>query len=137
MYPWIVQSIKFLIVGFVNSTFGLAIIFGLIYWGRMEPLWANVIGYAVGLSIGFLLNRSWTFKSTKSTYSQIVRYFFAFVCSFGLNLAVLECLRRSSDLNIYLIQIISVASYSVAMFFICRFYVFSTKTQAKKRGTVQ
>ena len=125
----LVQAIKFLLVGLVNSASGLAVIFGLIYWIDLNAVWANVAGYTVGLLIGFVLNRSWTFEGGALNVPVILKYLLAFGVSFSLNLGVLDLLSSRVGWNIYISQLFAVAIYSVAMFLLCRYFVFTNERQ--------
>lgn len=128
----IVQAVKFLLIGLINSASGLAVIFGLIYWLNIDPVLANVAGYSVGLTISFLLNRSWTFNAGRTDTSQILKYAIAFLVSFFLNIALLKIFSSNMGFGIYFSQFIAVGTYSISMFLLCRFFVFPNRRQRSK-----
>ena len=53
--------VRYLVVGFLNTLLGLMVIYFAMYVLRFGVVAANVIGYAVGVVVSFLLNQRWTF----------------------------------------------------------------------------
>ena len=81
------QLKRFLVVGFSSVaidciTYFLALSFGL----AREP--SKAIGYISGMLVGFVLNKTWTFRSQGKIGSEIATYFFLYCVTFIANLAV-------------------------------------------------
>ena len=55
------QLVRFLFVGALNTTIGLACIVAAMRWLAMDYRLANAVGYAAGCVLGFVLNRTWVF----------------------------------------------------------------------------
>ena len=65
--PVVVQFVKFGIVGVSNTLLTLVVYTVLLKVFGVWYLAASAIGFIVGATNGFLLNRRWTFKSTSAT----------------------------------------------------------------------
>lgn len=67
------QVIRFVIVGVLNTAIDVALLFLLTYLG--VELWlANICSTSVALLFSFVVNRSFTFKSTGNPLRQIVPF---------------------------------------------------------------
>lgn len=66
--------------GLVGVVSNLAVycVFVVLIWGAVPPVWAAAICYALGLSISYLANRRWSFESTASHRSDLVRFLLAY-----------------------------------------------------------
>ena len=110
-------------VGVLNTMVGLSIIWGLMYLG-VGPFKANFTGYAVGIVMSFLLNRSWTFRDQASGW-PFARYILAVAIAYGANLVALGVALRVSGQAAYMSQLVAAIIYSGALFLLCRHLVFT------------
>lgn len=117
-----VQALRFGLVGVANTAVGLTVIFGAMSLLEMPPLWANLAGYIVGLTVSFVLNARWTFRS-RVVPTRAARFMAAFGVSYVLNVAVLTSAVHGG-INVYLSQILAAVSYSLAFFVLSKFFVF-------------
>ena len=120
----LLQMARFGAVGLLNTALGLAAIYVCMYVLSVGTELANALGYAVGLSLGFWLNRRWTFASTRRIGDAAPRYALVVAGAWLINLVVVSLTARSG-MNPYLAQICGVAPYTALCFLGCRFYVFS------------
>jgi putative flippase GtrA len=118
------QSIRFAIVGVANTTIGLAAIYAVMFFGHAGPALANALGYAIGLAVSFVLNRSWTFKDSTLIRRVLPRYALVAALSYGLNLATVLTAVNAFGVNPYVAQLLGICVYTGVMFFGCRWYVF-------------
>lgn len=124
------QSLRFAAVGFVNTTIGLASIYALMFFLGAPPVPANAAGYAIGLSLGFALNRVWTFRSDRPVAHVLPRYFLWVAVCYALNLGAVVAGTSHLAANPYLAQLLGVATYTVCMFLGCRWFVFAPRPTA-------
>ena len=121
------RIVRFGFVGLVNSLFGLSIIYLCKFIGMTEVT-SNVVGYLCGLILSFQLNRTWTFGITqRSQASHFLRFVFAFLLAYGVNVCVLLYL-LSLNLNSYLAQAASIPIYAIVFYLLCVFFVFRDQT---------
>ena len=117
-------NFRYVIAGIFNSIVGLTAIWGATKLGA-TPIVANVVGYAIGLSVGFLTAKTFAFRSAGNTAWEAVSYVGAFLFSYLVNVAVLYIGITWSSIDIMIAQGLAVGSYVVSMYCLSRLYVFS------------
>jgi putative flippase GtrA len=118
---------RFGLAGLVNTAVGFAVVALLDPVLGVPPALANAAGYAVGMTVGFMLNRGFVFRSRTGLPAAGLRYLAAAVGAFVLNQLVLHMagLALGGGMAQHLIaQGAAMAVYSVALFFFCRLWVF-------------
>lgn len=121
---------RYLGVGAINTLVGFAAIF-LLTWQGASPWVANVSGYAVGLTVGFVLSRTLVFGSRRGGLGREgMRYLMAFALAFLANLVVLKLSLERLDLSPYAAQLLAAATYTGAMYLLCRHVVFTNPGRA-------
>ena len=117
------QVLRFGAVGLLNTAVGYAVILaGLaLGWGDIA---SNATGYAAGLVTGFLLNRSWTFRSDGGL-RQACRYLLAFMVCYCANLAVLAAARSIGFVESPVAHLAGIGAYSALFYFCSARYVFA------------
>ena len=126
------QSLRFGTVGLVNTAIGLLAIYAVIFFFNANPALANAIGYAIGLTVSFALNRFWTFDDNRSIAKVLpsyllaaaVSYLLAAAVSYLLNLSVVLLGTYHFGVGPYLVQLFGIGVYTVSMFLGCRWFVF-------------
>lgn len=121
------QSMRFGAVGLVNTALGLGAIYAVMYFFNAGPAVANAIGYAIGLSASFMLNRAWTFSDRRPSADLLPRFLLVVAAAYLLNLAVVVVATMRFSANPYLAQVFGVGVYTVFMFLGCRGFVFSSE----------
>ncbi|HEY3887278.1 MAG TPA: GtrA family protein [Caulobacteraceae bacterium] len=121
------QIARFGLAGLVNTAIGFAVVVVLDPVLGLSPPLANAAGYAVGISVGFVLNRGFVFRSRSGLPAAGLRYLTAAAGAFVLNQIVLRlagaALGGGSAQHVAA-QLMAMAVYSVALFFLCRLWVF-------------
>nr|WP_256372978.1 GtrA family protein [Pseudoruegeria sp. HB172150] len=124
-----VDFAKFGAVGVVNTLVGYLTILAAMTWAGLAPVPANVVGYAVGLCVSFVLNRRFTFAGRGGGgIGQVLGFFAVFALSYGLNLLVLR--EALFLLAPAWAQALAMVSYTVCFFLLSRAFVFP-ETEAK------
>ncbi len=129
------QSLRFAAVGLVNTAIGLAAIYAVMFFFQTGPVIANVVGYAIGLAVSFVLNRAWTFSSSRPVAHVLPKYLLVAAIAYLLNLGAVIATISYFSVNPYLAQLLGVGIYTVCMFFGCRWFVFASRHST--RDTVQ
>ena len=70
--------LRFLTVGVINTLLSIVVIFSLKYFVQFNDVAANLIGYIVGLTCSFILNRKWTFKHSGQLLPTILKFSLVF-----------------------------------------------------------
>src|SRR5262245_31004693 len=83
------QASRYALVGLLNTLVGLLVIIACQAVLGLSPYVANACGYAVGILVGFVANRNWTFRHSGPVGISATLYVAMFAACYGLNLAVL------------------------------------------------
>jgi putative flippase GtrA len=118
------QFLRFLTVGVFNTVFGYCIIFACMYLAGLSAEASNVIGYAVGLTTSYLLNRNYTFRSKQGHSGEIVRFVVVFAIAYAANFLALLVLIRQLGVHEGLSQILAGGVYVLASYAMNKLYVF-------------
>lgn len=121
----IVQGLKFIFAGLINTFIGLGIILTLVNAG-FHDLIANALGYCIGFAISFYLNGRWTFGRTRLTGIQAAKFIFVVAACYIANVLVILILKDGLGMASMPSQTVAVAVYSASSFLLFRFFVFST-----------
>ncbi|KRB31284.1 polysaccharide synthesis protein GtrA [Mesorhizobium sp. Root695] len=82
------RMLRFGAVGLLNTALGYTLILVGLALG-LGDIASNAAGYAAGLTLGFFLNRQWTFSRAGGFRpGAIVRYAITFLIAYGANLGV-------------------------------------------------
>jgi putative flippase GtrA len=119
------QALRFGMVGLVNTTVSLLVIYALMYFFAKGVLVANLIGYFVGIVIGFSLNRNWTFSDKGALKNSVPRYALVLGVAYLANLIVVAGGLAIFRANPYALQPLGMFVYTGFNFFGCRYYVFA------------
>lgn len=117
--------------GAVNTLVGFSVIFIAMAVG-FSPMVSNIAGFAVGFSLGFILSKKFVFRSNGHFVGESVRYLIAFIAAFLFNLLVLHLALNQLGIRPVPAQIIAALSYTVLMYILARFFVFSSSKDDKK-----
>jgi putative flippase GtrA len=121
------QLARFGAAGLVNTGVGFAVIAGLDIGLGVNPALANACGYALGIVLGFLLNRGFVFRSRTGLAASAARFLTAALIAFALNQGVLHLAGLAlgaGRLEHLAAQLAAMAAYTTALFLICRVWVF-------------
>ena len=124
----LVLAYKFLITGTANTVFGLFVIFGLMYFFGLNPIASNLIGYTSGLTLGFFLNKNWSFKYKVLKKNGFFRYLLVILIAYFLNILLISIGTIFFNLNPYISQIIGMVIYTSVSFVGCNQFVFQNKS---------
>lgn len=90
---FIIQAIKFGMVGVLNTIVGFGTYTLCFYLFHMDDRLANVISYILGLTNSFIFNKFWTFRSSQKPFREIVFFFIVFLAAFGVQYTVYSALK--------------------------------------------
>jgi putative flippase GtrA len=127
-----VQFGEYMITGGVWFWSGYVIIVGLD--NHIGLFWANVLGNAVGLSLNFLLERYWVFRTKKQAKLGVMakRYIiYTVLNAFLLNYFILEGLRRNG-IEPEIGQFIASGFFTIWNYFWYKYYVFKNQEKPKR-----
>src|ERR1700732_586025 len=124
--PVLVQLVKFGIVGISNTLLTFAIYTLLLKVFGVWYLAASAIGFAVGATNGFLLNRRWTFREHVGDAFTPVRWAIVQGCAPGVTQCLLSLSAHDASLDKLLAQAFATAVVTVTTFAANRAWTFRT-----------
>jgi putative flippase GtrA len=122
--PLVGQFVKFGIVGISNTLLTLVVYTVLLRVFGVWYLAASAIGFAVGATNGFLLNRRWTFREHVGDALTPVRWGIVQTCGLGIDEGLLYLLVNDAHLDKLLAQVCATAVVTVTTFIANRAWTF-------------
>jgi putative flippase GtrA len=124
-------AMRFGVVGLANTMVGLLTIYLLKWPGGLGNTAANLGGYCVGLAMGFVLNRSWTFYHSGLWLPAFVRFFLVFVVAYATNLGMVLVLIDHFRINGYIAQALGIPPYTGVFYLGSRYFAFPKRRLAR------
>jgi putative flippase GtrA len=121
-----VQFVKFGIVGISNTLLTFIVYTVLLKVFGVWYLAASAIGFIVGATNGFLLNRSWTFRGHVGDSLTPVRWAVVQSCGLAINLGLLYLFVHDAGLDKLLAQVFATGVVTVTTFLANRAWTFRT-----------
>src|SRR5271163_2505743 len=122
--PVVVQFVKFGIVGVSNTLLTLVVYTVLLKVFGVWYLAASAIGFAVGATNGFLLNRRWTFREHVGDALTPVRWGIVQSGGLAVNEGLLYVFVHDAQLDKLVAQVCATAVVTVTTFFVNRAWTF-------------
>ncbi len=120
----LVQFVKFGIVGVSNTVIAFAVYTLLLKVFGVWYLAASAIGFALGATNGFLLNRRWTFREHVGDALTPVRWAVVQGCGLAVNEALLYVFVDYASLDKLLAQAFATMVVTVSTFIVNRAWTF-------------
>jgi putative flippase GtrA len=123
-YPLFVQFMKFALVGVSNTLITLLVYTFLLKVVGVWYLAASAIGFIVGATNGFLLNRRWTFREHVGDSLTPVRWAVVQSCGLAVNEGMLYVLVSDAHLEKVLAQVAATVIVTITTFLANRAWTF-------------
>ena len=122
--PVVAQFVKFGIVGLSNTLLTLVVYTVLLKVFGVWYLAASAIGFVVGATNGFLLNRRWTFREHVGDALTPVRWAIVQSCGLAIDEGLLYLFVHDAHVDKLLAQVFATAVVTVTTFFVNRAWTF-------------
>ena len=116
--------VRYALVGVSNTAVGFATIWVCLRGFGFGDASSNAIGYVVGFTWSFVLNRAWTFSHTGHAGSGMLRYALVCLLSYCANLLVVLGLAHLFGPGHLWAQASGMVTYSGLAYLGARFYAF-------------
>jgi putative flippase GtrA len=127
----LVQFVKFGIVGVSNTVIAFAVYTLLLKVFGVWYLAASAIGFALGATNGFLLNRRWTFRDHVGDSLTPVRWAVVQGCGLGVNEGLLYVFVHDASVDKLIAQAMATVVVTVSTFFVNRAWTFRVHPAAQ------
>jgi putative flippase GtrA len=118
------QIARWLVVGLITNAV-LYLAYLILTLRLLQPKSAMTVVYVVGVIIGFVGHRSWSFEHSGRADAALLRYAGAYVIGYLVNLAGLELGVSFLGLPHQLVQAAMILIVAVMMFVMQKYFVFS------------
>jgi putative flippase GtrA len=132
--PLFVQFMKFALVGVSNTLLTLLVYTLLLKVAGMWYLAASAIGFIVGATNGFLLNRRWTFREHVGDSLTPVRWAIVQGCGLAVNEGMLYLLVHDANVEKVLAQVAATVIVTVTTFLANRAWTFRVHSPVAVAG---
>jgi putative flippase GtrA len=134
------RVLRFGLVGAANTALGYSVILVVLALGGGDYS-SNLAGYAAGLTLSFVLNRSWTFGGrTRLDPATLAKYLATFLVAYLVNLGIVAVARAFGIVDNPLAHLAGIAAYTTIFYVGCRNVVYRDKTASAappgNRGSV-
>ncbi len=122
------QFFRFCLVGGFNTVLIFYLYFLLTRKLHLYYLSANTIGFFIGVTNSFFLNKRWTFKNKEQqTHKQYLKFWLMALCGLGLNAIIIFLLVDYVQLYDFFAMVIATGIILFWNFFMGRHWVFKVK----------
>ena len=127
--PVIAQLVRFGLVGAVNTALTLATYSVMLALHAPAPL-AGAVGWGVGATNGYLLNRAWTFRDAARGAVPAARYVVVQLMGSALNAALVAIAVGEEHLPRVTGELAVLPPVTILTFVLCRGWVFARAVRA-------
>lgn len=116
---------KYIVAGLLNTGTGYCVFWVGLQYMRLSPEAANAIGYAIALTVAFLLNRFFVFAKARLSTNTLIRFISSFAISFTLNQGTLFILLHFFSSPAEIAQVFSMATYTISFYLLNKYFAFA------------
>ena len=118
------ELVRFGMVSITRTILGIFIIFvPYNLWGANYIL-CNIASYSIGLIVGFVLHKKWTFRSHRDWNEEVIPYVVIFGAGFLVNIVLLFLFAEGLNLNKNVSQVIAICGFTTTNYFGNKFWTF-------------
>jgi putative flippase GtrA len=121
-------AIRYLQGGVFNTLTGYLAFLVSRYVIGLSDIQSNIAAYLIGGLLGFLVMRSWVFRSNKNLNRSAFLYGFNWLVCYVANLAVLRVSTHTFHVPSWVAQALAMATFSILFFILCKQFVFKDRT---------
>lgn len=99
---WLIQAVKFGLVGVLNTGVDLGLYALLTHWTgwlAAVPVTAKAISYSAGIVNSFIFNRGWTFRSQSSAIKTLIPFVLGNLAGLAVNTGLMQVGIHTLNLN--------------------------------------
>ncbi len=119
--------IRYCIIGVINTLSCFSVIFIMMYIVHVHYLISNIIGYATGIMVSFILNKYKNFRSRGSVKTELPVFLVAFGCSYSANVLVLWFAGEILHADKFFSQLAAGTIYTMIFYLLMRSVVFARR----------
>ncbi|NDY92753.1 GtrA family protein [Ideonella livida] len=118
------RLVRFGLVGVANTVLTLGLVLALQAGQGWPPLWANAVGYAVGIANSYALNSRWTFGQRQLQAGQFLGFVTVNALAYLANLATVATALHLLAWPALWAQLAGAPAYTLSAYLLSRRWVF-------------
>ncbi len=123
-------AFRYLIVGGLGTVIHLAILALCVELLGIDAVTGSVLGFVGALSVSYLLNHYWTFRSRRAHLSSLWRYVAVSLSGLALNTGMMYALVHFSHWWYFTAQLSVILVVPLSNFLLNRYWTFSSKSNS-------
>ncbi len=120
-----VQSVKFIIVGILNTLVGYSVYFVCLRLFDIHYVISLTIAHVIGVIHSYIWNNKWTFQAKKIDFESIIKFSAVYVLTFLMNLLLLSVLVQIGGYNALISQLFALFFTTLISFVGHKYWSFS------------
>ncbi|KWX86473.1 hypothetical protein AMQ83_18695 [Paenibacillus riograndensis] len=118
------QTIKFLIVGVLNTIVGFAVYAGMLLFLKVNYSFALLVSHVIGVIHSYIWNNKWTFGVKDYNLRSMMKFILVYTLTFFVNLLLLSIFIHQLGINKFYAQAISLFITTLISFFGHKYWSF-------------
>lgn len=118
------EFLRYLLAGLANTAVGYTAFLLALHLGGLDVFTSNLVSYAVGLCVAYVLNIVFVFKHKQRAKWAPLVFMVGFLLSYLANLGTLHLLVRFTPLPNELSQLVAMAVYTLSFYAVNKCLVF-------------
>jgi len=118
------QFVKFVLVGSISTVINYGFFFLLYSTLSLNYIIAAAIGYVIGLLVGFIINKSWTFQAQDKSRNFIFDYLIIYILSLLIGILFIRFLVEELKIMPEIANILVIGLITLTNFIGVKFFVF-------------
>ncbi|MGL5648391.1 MAG: GtrA family protein [Clostridium sp.] len=120
------KLIKFGFVGILNTVINM-IVYNILLLCGLNYIFANSIGYGIGMINSYIWNNIWVFKTKSKSVHTIIKFIIVNLIVLGINNGLLYILVKEFDLNKTIAQVLVLVITTLINFVGSKLWTFKEK----------
>lgn len=126
------KEFRFALVGIANTLITYAVYVLLVYFGIHYMVSMGSV-YVLGVVMGYIMNRRFTFKSRKKPAAEFGRYIIVYIGAFAAGMILLYCMVDVLGIREYEAGIINICFLAVLSWFGHELFTFKSEKKGDKK----
>ena len=118
-------AFRYASTGCISNSIAYGLFCGGVYAGVGSKLMATIV-FVLVMSVGFAINRNWSFRSTGPQIREFTKYMVAYSLAYLGNIGLLSLLCDKFEMTPYLAQLVCIFVVAVFLFLCLRIWVFKS-----------
>lgn len=121
------QSVRFLIVGILNTLVGLGAYYLTLTWLQFHFVVALTVSHIIGVIHSYLWNNYWTFNGGNTNMTKVTKFSLVYLITYVVNLFILSMFIKTFGFTPLLGQVISIFITTILSFLGHKYWSFKKK----------